>query len=237
MYAEVDSTNDVARELAHAHTLPEGAVIVATHQRMGRGQQNAVWESQPGLNLLATFIINHHRTELQRQVVFNMAVANAIHKWVVAQGVCDSFIKWPNDIYAQKKKLSGILIENILSGTEWKTSLVGIGININQLEFVHPCPISLSQLTGKQYSVSDCLKTLSDELRREMTLFFKKQDDEIRDYYLNHLFMMGIETNYMIGEKRVAGVIQGVDASGRLVISIDGEIHTFANKEIRFIPV
>lgn len=236
MYEEVDSTNRVARELVGSHALPEGTVVVARHQRDGRGQQNAVWESEAGLNLLATFILTPVNTELQRQVVLNMAVANAIHRWMNMHTE-DCYIKWPNDIIARGKKTGGILIENTIWGTEWKSSFIGIGININQEYFTHPNATSLFRLTGKTYEIAQCLKELTEELRKELQLFKNAEDSAIRRYYLSHLFLLNEEAEFTVDSQRVNGIIQDVDEAGRLIVSINGTVRAFNNKEIRFLAV
>jgi BirA family biotin operon repressor/biotin-[acetyl-CoA-carboxylase] ligase len=236
MYEEVDSTNRIARELAVSHALPEGTVVVAKHQREGRGQQNAVWESEAGLNLLATYILTPLNSEIHRQVVLNMAVANAIHRWI-SKYTDNCHIKWPNDILARGKKTGGILIENNLSGNEWKSSFIGVGVNINQEQFTQPNATSLFKLTGNTYDVAQCLKELTEELRKELLLFSTSEDAAIRRYYLSHLFLLHEEAEFSIDTERVKGIIQDVDDAGRLLVSINGNVRAFNNKEIRFLAV
>lgn len=236
MYEEVDSTNRVARELAGSHALPEGTVVVARHQREGRGQQNAVWESEAGLNLLATFILTPLNTELNRQVVLNMSVANAIHRWMSLY-TDNCHIKWPNDIIAQGKKTGGILIENTICGTECKSSFIGIGINVNQEHFSHPNATSLYRLTGKTHEIAQCLKELTEELRNELQRFNAYEDAAIRSYYMSHLYLVNEEAEFTVDSQRVKGIIQDVDDAGRLLVSINGTVRAFNNKEIRFLAV
>ena len=97
-------------------------------------------------------------------------------------------IKWPNDIYVGDRKICGILIENILHGPEVSSSIVGIGLNLNQTEFPPdlPNPVSLSLLTGRSYDpvkelelfmriLADCAeKTNTAEGRRYLHRMFER---------------------------------------------------------------
>ena len=145
---ETDSTNRYLRE-----SDVDGDVCVwADYQTAGRGCGTNTWESERGKNLLFSMMIHPVDVPVNKQFVVSMAVANSIAT-VVAKYVKDVSVKWPNDIYAGDKKLCGILIENRLQGDVIKDSIIGVGLNVNQLCFVSdaPNPISLANLTGRQF--------------------------------------------------------------------------------------
>ena len=128
----IDSTNNYAMQLIDANKAQHGLTIVTQSQSEGKGQRGKTWLDAPGQSLLMSIII-HPKKEINDQFVFNAAVAVAIanvlqksnHNW-------DIRIKWPNDIIINAKKAGGILIENILRGSRWTHSVVGLGLNVKQ---------------------------------------------------------------------------------------------------------
>ncbi|MCR5819363.1 MAG: biotin--[acetyl-CoA-carboxylase] ligase [Bacteroidaceae bacterium] len=153
---ETTSTNSF---LADYQPPREAAVTVVTadFQNAGRGQANNKWESAAGQNLLFSIKIHPHSLPPTKIFVLSEAIALAVRDAVdtalkesdvVGHSVT---VKWPNDIYADDKKIAGILIENELQGQTIARAIIGVGLNVNQESFVSdaPNPVSLFQLTGK----------------------------------------------------------------------------------------
>ena len=88
------------------------------------------------------------------QFRLSQAVALGVHDWATTLLGADPELKlkWPNDLYFGNQKLGGILIENTLSGPKIQYSIIGIGLNINQLELALPTATSFAQITGRAYS-------------------------------------------------------------------------------------
>ena len=130
-----DSTNNYAMQLIDANKAQPGMTIVARQQRVGKGQRGRTWLDEPGQSLLMSIIAEPKRP-LKEQFVFSaavaVAVANVLQK--LSPGT-EVKIKWPNDIIINDKKAGGILIENILRGSQWTHSIIGIGINVKQEKF------------------------------------------------------------------------------------------------------
>jgi BirA family transcriptional regulator, biotin operon repressor / biotin---[acetyl-CoA-carboxylase] ligase len=128
--AETASTNDIARDWALAGA-PEGAVVVAAHQTRGRGRRERKWESPTGVGLYASFILRPGwlATDAPKlAIVAGMAAFQALGK----AGVGNLRVKWPNDILADRKKISGVLVEPRISAGRIEFAVVGIGINVGQ---------------------------------------------------------------------------------------------------------
>ncbi len=148
---QVDSTNNYAKLLtANSRPVPDGTVILADTQTGGRGQAGTSWVSEPGLNLTFSVLLECGFLPPVRQFHLSMAVSLGIvealgrlmHRMAPAGGEDGNptrlpalAIKWPNDILLDRKKMGGILIENLLAGSRMKSSIVGIGLNINQEDF------------------------------------------------------------------------------------------------------
>lgn len=158
---KVDSTSMyVARE---KDVLDNFSVIIADEQSDGRGQGNHIWHSAPGENLTFSILVKYDNSHILRAVeqqVLTMASSLAAVDFLKDEFNIFAEIKKPNDIYVKDKKICGILIENGLKGQNMEWSIVGMGINLNQLLFPKylPNPVSIAQLTGKQYNTKKCLK-------------------------------------------------------------------------------
>ena len=148
---ELASTNDYLAELCKQGKAEEFHTVIAEKQTSGKGQRGNCWESEPGKNL--TFSIVLYPTAIEANKQFHLSMLASIAIIDTLTDYTDGFsIKWPNDIYWHDKKICGILIENELEGQYLSQSIIGIGLNINQTEFLSsaPNPVSLYQIIGKE---------------------------------------------------------------------------------------
>ena len=183
-----NSTNSLMKEMLAKGEWPEGERFLYTgYQTAGRGQTGNSWESEADKNLLCSILLP------PRQNLFelNVAVSVAVHRMINCQfSIVNSqlTIKWPNDIYFGDKKVAGILIENAIIGNEIKYSIAGIGLNVNQTEFVSdaPNPVSLKQITGKDYDIHELMKQLDTELQEQLSNVQCPMSND--QYYKSHLY-------------------------------------------------
>ena len=186
----VESTNDEARKAVGG--LDNLSVIAAGCQTAGRGQGDHKWHSRPWENLTFSVVMKFGEGGLaplaaRDMLLITETVTLALRRYLLRKRV-SARIKWPNDIYVGDRKICGILIENILHGPEVSSSIVGIGLNLNQTEFPPdlPNPVSLSLLTGRSYDpvkelelfmriLADCAdKTNTAEGRRYLHRMFER---------------------------------------------------------------
>ena len=167
------STNTLMREMIASGDAP--AYIYAGYQTAGRGQTGNGWESEADKNLLCSILLPPRKNLFELNVIASVATQR-----LLGEGFT---IKWPNDIYWQDKKIAGILIENAITGNEVKYSIAGIGININQTRFVSgaPNPVSLKQITGKEYDTGELMRQLYAEVQRA-------QEEDVWEEYKAHLY-------------------------------------------------
>jgi len=235
--SRTDSTNNYASRQLMTKRLPEGIVYSTSAQEKGRGQVNQHWESEPGKNITMSVVLYPDFVPILSQFLISKAVALAVSDFVSAY-VSDVHIKWPNDIYVGKKKIAGILIENSLREGTIASSIAGIGLNINQREFVSdaPNPVSLSILTDKEFELDDCLQELCDRLDDWYMQLKTGEVRKINRTYEDRLFRMNEWAPYLAGEEEFEGRITGVDEIGRLVVERrDGSKQQFHLKEVEFI--
>lgn len=150
----IDKTNSTSDYLKQHTDVDE---VWTGFQTAGRGQTGNSWESEQGKNVLLS--IRLHPTLLRADEQWNISMAVSVALWqVVAKYIADReklTIKWPNDLYYEDNKLAGVLIENTLYGTYVAESIVGIGLNVNQTNWVGnaPNPISLKQISGQDNNI------------------------------------------------------------------------------------
>ena len=167
-FSSLRSTN--TEMAAQAAELPHGAVFVTDDQTAGRGQRGNTWEAAPGENLTFSILLRPRTISPAEAFAISMltslSIADALEAHLPGKRV---MIKWPNDIYVDDLKLCGILIENSFCGMAIGSSIIGIGINVNQQRFVSdaPNPVSMCNLTGHNLNLSAllnevCTKILAD---------------------------------------------------------------------------
>lgn len=166
----VTSTIDEAKRLIQ-DGVPEGALVTADFQTAGRGRMDRLWESSPGENLLAAYILRPTRDAGDwggLPLLAAVAMAETIH----ALSTLTPRLKWPNDVLLNRKKVAGILIETgICAGVPW--AVLGIGLNVNQTSFSGEYrlePTSLVRDTGAPYN----LELVRDELSRQLTHWYER---------------------------------------------------------------
>ncbi len=230
---ETGSTNEALKLEEQFHQLPEGTVLYTHYQNKGKGQLDAKWESEPAQNLLLSVLYAPKFLKIEAQMYLNLAVALACRHFLAELLPEQTLrIKWPNDLVVNGHKIGGILIENSLAGSQLKTSIVGIGINVNQLKFQYNQAISLAQITGKNYELSVLRKRLYELLDQYYTALQLKKFDWLKNQYENHLLQKGETAVFIINGQKKKAEIMGIGHQGKLFLMIDGEIFSFLNKEL-----
>ena len=233
---EVDSTNSEA--LRHISELDNLTVLAAVHQTAGRGQRGNSWLTGKGENLTFSLVVKFDGgafppLKASRQFELTRRVTLGVADYLDSKGI-GCAIKWPNDIYVRNKKICGMLIENILNGTFVAASVIGIGLNVNQMAFPPQLvnPVSMAMVSGDEYDLKAELPLLSrfivDRLARE----------ESGDEYVSRLYRIDSFCEYVICStgRPIRAKIVGVSESGRLrLVTEKGEPLEFAFKEISFV--
>ena len=229
-----DSTNNLLKSMLADHPeLPDYFTVATGFQSAGRGQGTNRWQSDKAQNVLASILFRPIYPPA-RQFLLNQCFALSVRS-LVAQHVGDVKIKWPNDIYVGNSKIAGILIEHAIEAERIKSSIAGVGININQTAFAAeiPNPISLKLLTNKTFNIHDMVRDL-------MACCYKYQcsnraDDQfVNQEYLDHLYLYQEFAWYEIGGKQVEAEITGTDLYGRLLLTDkSGKNYCCGMKEVR----
>lgn len=233
----VDSTNNYAANLLSTTNVLDGTVIMAHFQTNGRGQMGNVWQTEPSKNL--TFSVVLHPKFLTPITYFLLSKIVALSVKEVIDDFClpnEATIKWPNDILVNSKKIAGILIENQWHNNQL-TSIVGIGVNVNQSFFEKELnATSCLILTKKEFSITTVMERICNKIESEYLKLRAGNVPEINQRYLEHLLYFNQSKPYKIGDEIFQGTIEDVDNDGKICIRMtDNSTKKFSFKEIGFI--
>lgn len=236
---ETTSTNDHLSALLKYDFLAEGSIVWADWQSSGKGQVENTWESERGKNLTFSLVFYPNFLAIEEQFILSKITSLALVQTLQELQIADVSIKWPNDIYVGKKKIAGILIENTLSNSQLKNTVIGIGLNVNQEHFHSnaPNPLSLTQITGLNYHLEDILKKIASNLYALYVRLLKGEESFISQEYFNALFRRSGSHLYEAEEIRFEAKIHSVLLNGSLMLENirTGELRSFCFKEVKFI--
>ena len=229
----VSSTNDEVKQLNRDLVL-----VTAEEQTKGRGQRGNSWESEKGKNLTFSLLVKPKNLYIEKQFYLSKTVSLAVVNTLKRYGL-ETTVKWPNDIYTGRKKITGILIENdVYAGGRINRSTIGIGININQRQFISdaPNPTSLINETGKETSPEEVLHLFCEEFRKLYETLNNEEYDLLDTLYWKHLYQKDEYHPYKDASGTFLGKITGVLPEGELVIETEnGEKRQYLFKEVSFI--
>lgn len=213
------STQNDLIELSEREDLPEGYVIVADGQYEGKGQGTNKWETQDGKNLTFSFLLKPNFLTVDRQFDLMQALSLAVVDFVRMYVDDEVFVKWPNDIYIGKEKLCGCLIYNKIVGNSLDCVYCGIGLNVNQTDFVYaPNPTSLCLQTGCKYDLKKLLNQLLVCLFQRYEQLKSRKIDVIKADYLDCLLYRDVFAEYIYKGKEICAKAVDVNAYGYLVL-------------------
>jgi BirA family transcriptional regulator, biotin operon repressor / biotin---[acetyl-CoA-carboxylase] ligase len=231
-----ESTNDYAVQLLNSNPPAEGCIVITSQQTKGRGQRGNAWEAEADQNLTFSVILHPHFLNPSDQFRLNVAVSLAVSDLLATELGGQLKIKWPNDIYVQDRKIGGILIENQLQNNRIRYSVVGIGLNINQLNFGENKAVSLAQLKNKSYQLSGLLEQLLEKFEGRYLQLRNQSFAAMRADYLQRLYWYQEIHTFRLAENEqpFEGQIIGIDEIGRLAVADQQTIRYFNLKEIVF---
>ena len=261
----VDSTNSEAKR--RIPDIDNLSVLSALSQSEGRGQKGNKWSSFPGENLTFSIVLKFGEqtagkaglsvagklrlaVAAREQFVLTEIASLSIVEFLSRHGI-KAKIKWPNDIYVGDKKICGVLIENSLRGENLSSSIIGIGLNVNQRNFdVNlPNPTSMVLETGFEEDIRSCL----EEFMGIFQGYLEYRLPNLRERYLSHLWRHNTPARYIdqtlqsqplqtdsegeLPGREFTGIIRGLSPIGHLVVEDieKGELKEFAFKEISYI--
>lgn len=234
---QIDSTNAYLQRQQSGHDI-RNWVVSTDEQTAGKGMGSNGWESEVGKNLTFSLALDMGFLPAERQFLLSEAVPLGIIEVLDTLLPSEKLsIKWPNDIYFENRKLAGILINSTIKANMMDVSIIGIGLNVNQMKFqdwpTHP--ISLKMVTGKEYDLKPLLEQIAECILIKVQQL-QSTPTSIEKDYLKRLFRYRTWADYEVEGKVLRLFMTGIDSFGRLqLLDTENKPYCFDIKEIRFI--
>lgn len=231
------STNAFMLEMPEAERV--GKVVWTREQTAGKGMGANYWESAPGMNLTFSWGVDMSFLKAADQFLLSQAVPLGMLEVLDDLLPMRPLVKWPNDIIVEGRKLAGILINSTIHGQMMGVSVVGIGLNVNQMQFqdwpTHP--VSLQMILGKEVELEPLLHQLTDAVDRRVDMLRTPEGIAlVRKEYLDRLYRYRVWADYEVAGEKVRRFITGIDEFGRLeTLDESGTKHVYDIKSVKFV--
>jgi len=234
-YDVIDSTNRQAKIVAMDGAC-HGTIVVAEQQQKGKGRRGKCWSSPYGEGIWISMILRSNiepSSASMITLVAGLAVCNVVKEITTL----DAKIKWPNDIVVNGKKVSGILTEISTEISKIDYLVVGIGLNVNTVEFdeeISSIATSLKNEANKSFSRKQLLQNILFEFERLYEIFLKTEDlTELIEDYKKCSINIGKYVKVISGNDVLVGKVENIDKEGQLVIITDNnERHVIISGEV-----
>ena len=233
----IDSTNEFLKGLAYKQELKNFTVVTAENQTNGKGQMGAVWSSEASKNLTMSILVKDFLVDICEIYNLNIVVSLSVISVLEALKIPNLSIKWPNDIMSYNKKIGGILIENSIKSDGSIESIIGLGLNVNQTNFIDlPKATSLSLVCEVEFDRELLLQLIVDTFKQKI-VYWKENEIQFWKEYTYLLFKKGIPMPFADeNESHFMGIIQGVSDIGKLQVLLeDDSVAEFDIKEIQML--
>jgi BirA family transcriptional regulator, biotin operon repressor / biotin---[acetyl-CoA-carboxylase] ligase len=198
-----DSTNERAKELA-VRGAPHGTLVTADEQSAGRGRQGRAWTAPPGSALLMSLVLRD---------------AGEMLPLTAAVAICDALpadceIKWPNDVWVDRRKLAGILVEG---RPQQGWAVLGVGLNVHTTEF--PAELQGVATSLRLAGVDTDVEAVLAKVLRSLDRWLAAPAATVLEAWRERDAIRGETVRWASGE----GTAAGIDDSGALVVEIGDE--------------
>jgi len=212
----------------------EGLIVTADYQTNGKTLNKGVWDSEKNKNILISVLIQPD-ISLNKQFDLIKLISIVVYELILDFNI-KSEIKWPNDILVKNKKIAGILIQNIVLRNRITHSIVGLGLNVNQINFkkYNVSPTSMKLELGENIDCENVVERLLNILEHKLEKYRSLRLSEFLNYE-KRLFLLNRSSRYELNNKRFFGTIKGVDNNGLLKIERNGIVEKFEQNQLKFI--
>jgi BirA family biotin operon repressor/biotin-[acetyl-CoA-carboxylase] ligase len=233
---EIDSTNNYIKKNHDNLKNSYPIAVFSKKQTRGRGRDDRVWYSQSDKGLYCSFGVSIKN--INNLNLLSLIIGIAVSEFL-SELTGESYnLKWPNDILFEKKKIAGILIENIING-ENVISIIGIGVNINNEindfpNILREKVTSLKMIKNNYYEINKIKKILINHIFKWLEVLEATHIDMIYNKYqeLTEVFI-NKKISFHNKDKIINGIYRGIEKNGGIIIEDDmGQKQTFFSGEI-----
>ncbi len=230
----IPSTNSFLKEALRLKSIVQPTCVWALEQTEGKGQRGSHWVAEAGKNLTFSVFFYVSEAVASHPFVLNMLTALAVKKVLKKNSLPQLKIKWPNDILSANKKIGGILIENRYQSGVLSDTVIGIGLNVNQVHFTNlPKASSLKNILGESLSLEDLLEQILERLESNLKNYDSADFGKVKRDFEKVLFRNKKPSTFVVNGKQFVGIIQGVTNEGLLrVLEEDDCVNNYDLKQI-----
>ena len=232
-YSSCDSTNRLAQQRIQEQQATHGTIIHTDYQTAGRGQQRNQWESAIAQNLTLSVILFPH-VSIEQQHYLTVVASLSVYDTLTELVSTSTAIKWPNDILCESSKICGILIQNNLKGRKIHSSVIGIGLNVNQDRFESSTATSLALLSGRYWDRATVLTVLAQRLDVRLQQLQLGNTNLLKHDYLENMYWKDEQHLFEDEHGAFYGTIVGVDTAGQLAVEVEGSVRYYGVKELKY---
>jgi BirA family biotin operon repressor/biotin-[acetyl-CoA-carboxylase] ligase len=233
----IDSTNAFLKGLSIKQELENFTIVTTEDQTKGKGQMGSAWDSEAGKNLIMSVFIKDSLTDISQIFLLNIGVALSIVQALDTFNIPGLKIKWPNDIMSYNCKIGGILIENSIKSDGTIHCIVGLGLNVNQINFENLTKASsLALICDMEFDRNKILGEIIENMKVNIGVM-KESSVALWLNYSNRLFKKGVPMPFKDDSNiNFMGIIQGVSTYGKLQLLLeDDSVSEFSIKEIQML--
>ncbi|MFK5891534.1 MAG: biotin--[acetyl-CoA-carboxylase] ligase [Flavobacteriaceae bacterium] len=234
----INSTNSYLKEWSLNNRGSNSLVVVAIEQTKGRGQQGVKWLSEKGKNLTFSLLYVPIDLSISKQFYLNCAISLGLYEALYPIIGKSLTIKWPNDIMSDSQKLGGILIENTVKSSIITKTIIGVGLNVNQINFPENLPhaTSLKLIKEEDFDLEDLLNYILKSLEKYLKMLDNDLTNDLFRGYQKILFGRDKQLKFKDANDTFSAVINGVNVKGQLLVTLkNGTVKTYNNKEVKFL--
>lgn len=230
------STNVFANVLIKNNLIEDFTIVIAEHQTQGKGQANMDWQSEDGKNLTFSIVIKPHFLVAENLFYLSIIASLSVQDSLAYFGIKDLKIKWPNDIYVMNKKICGILVESHIQDKNVNSSIIGIGLNVNQKLFLSEKAISASLVLNKEIYKDDLLIEILKKFSDNYSLLVNGDYHLLHELYMKNLYRYNELHTFKNSNEVFQATISGITRDGHLLVRLlDGSMLEYSSKAIEFI--
>lgn len=234
-FAEIDSTNTFAHELAE-QGFPDGTLVIADSQIKGKGRMGRRWHSPKGKGLYFSLILRP-KLPPDRMAGLSLMAGLALIRAIKDLAGTPTLMKWPNDILYQKRKLAGVLVELVAELDKIEYMIVGVGVNVNNRKKDFPLGLqlkstSLKVITGKEHKRAELLQEILVEFENLYETFCRHGFSYIGTELKQHSAVVGKRVTLTAGKVKVTGLAVGFDDMGGLIIKSKSGLRSYSAGEV-----
>ncbi len=232
------STNTFALEKVKKNDIIDGLIVITDNQESGQGQRGNSWEAQPGKNLTFSLVLKSAFLPIHHRFFLNIITSLAVYQVLDKYGFHNQVVKWPNDILVNKKKVCGILIHNTIHNQNLDWSVIGVGLNVNQVDFEVEEAVSMAAEMNRNYSLEEVFTGFVQAFEGLYLMLKGGKLAALKERYYEVLYRLNEPALFKNNKQSeiFKGTILGIEPDGMLKVALpNGTNEVFDVKEISYL--